>query len=213
MKYSSKHLTYLASGLIAAGFLAAVSAPAADTSLSRKAESFIKEASAGNQGEIALAQLAQQKSQSPEIKSLAEMIQNDHQQSQEKLQTIAQTHGVTLDQGLTWSQKREQGKLEKLSGSDFDQQYAKAMLEDHVNDLNKFQKAAEQLQEADVKQFAQENITAMQKHLQHAEMAAKAVGVDQATISSITSKAPAMGGTGENPESGRGGMKGMQNGY
>jgi putative membrane protein len=211
MGNSPKYLTCLASGLIAAGLLAVASAAAADSGLAMKASSFIKETSAGNQGEIALAQLAQQKSQRPEIKSLAEMIQNDHQQSQEKLQTIAQAHGVTLDQGLTWSQKREQGKLEKLSGADFDQQYAKAMLEDHVNDLNKFQKAADQLQEADLKQFAQENITAMQKHLRHAEMAAKAVGVDQATISSITSKAPAMGGTSENPENGRG--AGKQKGY
>jgi len=210
MKYSPENLTYLASGLIAAGLLAASTAGAADTSLSHKGTSFIKEASEGNQREIAMAQLAQEKSQNPEIKSLAEMIQNDHQKSQEKLQTLAQTHGVTLDQGLTWSQKREQGKLEKLSGADFDQQYAKMMLEDHVNDLNTFQKAAEQLQEPDLKQFAQDNIAAMQKHLQHAEMAAKAVGVDQATISSITSKAPAMGGAGENNEMEHGGK---QKGY
>ena len=211
MKYSAKNLTCMASGLMAAGLLAATSALAADTSLSHGATSFIKEASEGNQAEIALAQLAQQKAQNPEIKSLAEMIQTDHQQSQDKLQTIAQAHGVTLDQGLTWSEKREQGKLEKLSGADFDQQYAKDMLEDHVKDLNAFQKAEGQLQETDLKQFAQENITAMQKHLQHAEMAAKAVGVDQATISSITSKAPAMGGTGEHPEMGHG--AGQQKGY
>ena len=211
MKNSMKHLTFATSSLIAAGLLAAVSAGAADTGLSHKATSFIKEASEGNQGEIAMAQLAQQKSQNPEIKSLAEMIQNDHQQSQEKLQTIAQTHNVTLDQGLTWSQKREQGKLEKLSGADFDQQYAKNMLEDHVNDLNAFQKAADKLQESDVKQFAQENIPVMQKHLEHAKMAAKAVGVDEATISSITSKAPAMGGTGENGEMQHG--AGKPNGY
>lgn len=210
MRYSPKYLTCLAGGLIAAGLFAAASAGAADTSLSRKGESFIKEASEGNQGEIALAELAQQKGQNPEIKNLAQMIQNDHQQSQEKLQTLAQAHGTTVNEGLTWSQKREQGKLEKLSGADFDQQYAKAMLEDHVNDLNKFQKAEGELQESDLKQFAQENMAAMQKHLQHAEMAAKAVGVDQATISSITSKAPAMGGTGENGEMQHGGM---QKGY
>lgn len=203
----------VASGIVVAGMLAATSAMAADTGLSHEGKSFIKEASEGNQAEIALAQLAQQKAQSPEIKSLAQMIENDHQQSQEKLQTIAQTHDVTLDEGLTWTQKREQGKLEKLSGADFDQQYAKNVLEDHVNDLNAFQKAADKLQEPDLKQFAQENMTVMQKHLQHAEMAAKAVGVDQATISSITSKAPAMGGTGETPETGKGGMKGMKNGY
>src|SRR5579871_3426286 len=133
MKYSSQNLKRIAAGLVFAGLLAAGRAAAADTSLSREASSFIKEASEGNQGEIAMAELAQQKSQNPEIKQLAEMIQNDHQKAQDKLQTIAATHNVTLDQGLTWSQKRSQAKLEKLSGTDFDRQYAKDMLEGHAN--------------------------------------------------------------------------------
>lgn len=204
MKYSATILTRIVGGLIVAGFLAAGRAGAADTSLSHEASSFIKEASEGNQGEIAMAQLAEQKTENPEVKQLAQMIQNDHQQAQEKLQTIAQAHGVRLDQGLTWSQKRAQGKLEKLTGPDFDQQYTKNMLEDHVTVLNKFQKASEKIQEADVKQYAQENIPKLQEHLQHAETAAKAVGVDPGTISSITSKAPAMGGAGGDQGMGRG---------
>ena len=109
MKYSSLNLARISRGLVVAGLLAAGRAVAAGSSLSHEASSFLKEASEGNQGEIALAELAQQKSQNPEIKQLAELIQNDHQQSQEKLQTLARTHGVTLNQGLTWSQKRSQG--------------------------------------------------------------------------------------------------------
>jgi putative membrane protein len=206
MKYPARNLARIASGLLIAGFLAADRAFAADTSLSHEATSFIKEASEGNQGEIALARLAQEKSQNPEIKQLARMIQSDHQQAQDKLQTIAQAHGVALDQGLTRSQKRSQAKLEKLSGADFDQQYAKEMLEGHVANLNKFQKASENLQETDVKQYALDTIPKLQEHLQKTESAAKAVGVDPGTISSITSKAPAMGGTGEQnqQESGKG---------
>jgi putative membrane protein len=212
MKYSSLNLARISRGLVVAGLLAAGRAVAAGSSLSHEASSFLKEASEGNQGEIALAELAQQKSQNPEIKQLAELIQNDHQQSQEKLQTLARTHGVTLNQGLTWSQKRSQAKLEKLSGTDFDQQYAKDMLEDHVADLNKFQKASEKIQEADVKQFVQDNIPKLLAHLQKAESAAKAVGVDPSTISSITSKAPAKGGAGEQNEQQKG-MGKQQQGY
>jgi putative membrane protein len=205
MKCSARNLTRIASGLAIAGLLPAVRA-FAGTSLSHEATSFIKEASEGNQGEIALARLAQEKSQNPEIKQLAQMMQSDHQQAQDKLQTIAQAHGVTLDQGLTRSQKRSEAKLEKLSGADFDQQYAKDTLEGHVANLNKFQKASENLQETDVKQYALDTIPKMQEHLQKAESAAKAVGVDPGTISSITSKAPAAGGTGEQnqQESGKG---------
>lgn len=207
MKRTAKILTRITGGLMVAGLLVAGRAGAADNNLSMKASSFVKAASEGNQGEIAMAQLAQQKSQNSDIKNLAQTIQNDHQQAQEKLQTIAQTHGLTLDQGLSWSQKRSQAKLEKLSGADFDQQYAKDMLEDHVSDLKKFQKASEQIEETDVKQYAQDTLPKLQQHLEQAKTAAKAVGVDESTISSITSKAPAMGGTGEKQETGRGTMK------
>lgn len=215
---SSKNIArILTGGIVAAGLLAAGQLNAADTTVSgsvttpgatttgstatsttsHKASSFIKEASEGNQAEIALANLAEQKSQNSEIKQLAQMIREDHQQAQQKLQTIAQAHGVTLDQTPTWTQRRAQNKLEKLNGAEFDQTYAKDMLEDHAKDINKFQKAAQDLEESDVKEYAQECVSKMQTHLQHAESAAKAVGVDQKTISSYTEKVSggSMGGT------------------
>jgi putative membrane protein len=209
MKYSTKSITRITGGLIIAGLLAASRAGAADTTttpaLSSKGASFVKEAAAGNQSEIALAQLALQKGQNPEIKSLAQMIQQDHQQAQEKLQTIALAHGITLDPNPGWSQRRAQSKLEKLAGADFDQQYAKDMLEDHVTDIKKFQKASEAVEDSDVKQYAAETLPHLQAHLQHAEAAAKSAGVDPATITSITKNMPpAVGGVGENQESGRG---------
>jgi putative membrane protein len=209
MKYTKKSITYF-TGLIIAGLMTAGAANAADTTttgsaLSSKGSSFVKEASSGNLAEIATAQLAQQKAQNPEIKSLAQMIQQDHQQAQEKLQTIAQAHGLALEQNPSWSQKRAQSKLEKLNGADFDQQYAKDMLEDHVTDIKKFQKASQQVEDTDVKQYAQDTLPTLQKHLEHAETAAKSAGVDSATISSITKNMPgSVGGTGDNQESGHG---------
>jgi putative membrane protein len=214
MKYSAKNVTRIAGGFIVAGLLAAGPAGAADTttagstSTSHAASSFIKEAAQGNQSEIALAQLAQQKAQNSEVKDLAQMLQKDHQQAQDKLQTIAQAHGVTLDQNPSWGEKRAQSKLEKLNGADFDQQYAKDMLEDHVADIKKYEKASQQIEEQDVKQFAQDTLPTLRTHLQHAESAAKSAGVDQSTISSITKKAPeGVGGTSEKQEKGAGGSK------
>jgi putative membrane protein len=206
MKYSTKNLTRISGALIIAGLLAAGRAGAAE--LSRAASSFLKEASQANQGEIALAQLAEQKSQSAQVKELAQMIQKDHQASQQKLETIAQTHGLKLDQGLTFSEKRAQGKLEKLSGADLDQQFSKDMLEGHVANIKRFDKAARDVEEADVKQFAQETLPVLKSHLNHSETVAKASGVDQATISSITKSLPeGVGGTSDKQEKESGGSK------
>src|SRR5262249_38128548 len=153
---SSKIMTRIAGGLIVAGLLAASRAGAADTPLSSKAIEFVKEASQANMTEISLAQVAQQKTQSSEVRSLAQMILADHQEAEEKLRTIAEAHGITLDQGPSSSQRRAQEKLEKLSGADFDQQYTKDMLEGHVANIKKFQKAAQKIEDADVKKYAQD---------------------------------------------------------
>jgi len=207
MKYSNKQMTHIVGGLIIAGLLAVGRVGAADASstISSKASDFIKAASLGNQSEIAMAQLAQQKAQNPAVKELAQMIRQDHQQAQEKVQALAQTHGITLDQTQGWSERRAQSKLEKLNGADFDQQYSKDMLEDHVADIKKFQKASQQLQETDVRQYAQDTLPTLQKHLQHTEAAARSAGVDQSTITSITKSMPeSVGGVGDKPESGHG---------
>lgn len=205
MKQSSKFMSRMAGGLIVAGLLAATRVGAADTSLSSKASEFVKEASQANMAEISLAQLAQQKSQSSDVKNLAQMIQRDHQQAEAKLQTIAQAHGMTLDQNPSWSQRRSQEKLEKLTGADFDQQYTKDMLEGHVANIKKFQKASQKIEDTDVKQYAQDCLPTLQAHLNHTEVAARAVGVDQATITSITKDLPpAVGGTSEKQENGQG---------
>ncbi|MEY2466291.1 MAG: putative rane protein [Verrucomicrobiota bacterium] len=208
MKKTTIILTRLfAAGMVATGIL--VTAHAADTTItagatttdsttasatSHRASAFIKDANQGNRAEIALAELAQQKSQNADIKQLAEQLRDDHRQADQKLQAIAQAHGVTLDQELGWTQKHQQTKLEKLSGAEFDKAYATAMLKDHHDDIAKFQKASQDIQEADVKQFAQEILPKLQAHLQQAEKAARSAGVDQSTITSYTKDSSSMGG-------------------
>jgi putative membrane protein len=212
MKYSTRNLSRIAGGLFVAGLLAAGRAGAADTAtapaLSSKGVDFVKEASRINMKEIELAQLAKGKSQNPDVKALAEMIQEDHQQSEHKLTTIAQEHGLTLNQNPNRTQHREEDKLAKLSGTDFDQQYTKAMLQGHVAAIKRFESAAQEVPDPDVKQYIQETLPHLQHHLQHSETAAKSSGVDQATISSITKGLPGgVGGTGENQEHGAGSSK------
>jgi putative membrane protein len=208
MKKSILLTRVISAGIIAAAGMLAQAADTTinantttDQSVSHKASAFIKDAAQANRGEIAFAQIAEQKSQNSDIKQLAQQLREDHQQADQKLQTIAQAHGVTVDQDLTWMQKREQGKLEKLSGAEFDKEYAKTMLKDHHADIAKFQKAAQDIQEPDVKQFAQEILPKLQAHLQHAEQAAQAVGVDQSTISSYTKQSSGAGGTADKSQS------------
>lgn len=167
------------------------------------AKGFIKEAYRDNQMELQLAGIGQNKAQNAELKTYCEQIQKHHTQANKDLQPLAQKYGVTEDQ--SWLREHEVNKFEKeSSGPEFDKNLATEMLKSHQKALGRFERAALKLKETDVKQYAENMLPKLREHLQHGATVAQAVGVDPSTISSIMSKTPAVGGTGENQEFGTG---------
>jgi putative membrane protein len=165
------------------------------------AQAFLKAAAEGNAAEIALADVAERKAQNPEVKQLATLIRKDHQQAAEQLQPVAQAHGVVTSQTLDAKHQKIVDRFQQMSAVKFDQEYTKDMLKDHVKDISKYEKAAQQIKETDVQQYAQNTLPTLRQHLQHAQQAALAAGVDQATISSILRKSSdSMGGTSDEQE-------------
>ncbi len=167
------------------------------TKADSKTLSFIKDAARDNDDEIALAEVGIRKAQNPDLKSFCQMLQQDHTQANQQLQPIAQKYGVSLDQTMKGKGSHEVSKFEKeTAGQKWDQKFATEMLKDHQKDIQKYERASTQLQEPDVKQFAQTMIPKLEQHFQHAETVAKEVGVDQSTISSYAKKLPGNGNVG-----------------
>jgi putative membrane protein len=168
--------------------------PSAETDVSSKishrAKEFLKEAAQANQTEIAMANVAESKTQNSAVKDLARMMRTDHQQNYAQLQTIAGAHGITLESAPDWMNQREINRLQKANDADFDKEYTKVMLKDHVKCLKRFDKAASEIEVQDVKQYAQSTLPALRSHLQHSEDAARAVGLDESTITSILKDLP-----------------------
>lgn len=89
-------------------------------------------------------------------------------------------------------------KLQKAEASSFDKEFATEILKAHQKDIKQFSKAAQELQESDVKQFAQDQLPKLQQHFQTASQVAQTVGVDEATVTSLNKDLPqAVGGTSE----------------
>jgi putative membrane protein len=158
--------------------------------ISHRAKEFLKAAGQANQMEIAMANVAENKSQNTQVKDLARMMRSDHEQNYGLLQTVAQNHGLTLDPKLDFLNQHEVNRLQKANDADFDKEYTKVMLKDHVKCINRFEKAASDMEEQDVKQYAQNTLPALRHHLQKSEEVARAVGVDEATITSIMQDLP-----------------------
>lgn len=166
------------------------------------AKTFLREAVEGNLAEVALAQVAERKSQNSEVKQFAQMLRQDHEQANQQLQPIAQAHGVAVTQSLNPKHQKKLDQFQNLSGSEFDKQYVTDMLKDHQKEIAKYESASQQVKETDVQQYAQTTLPKLRQHLQHATQTAQAIGIDQSTISSILKRTPgSMGGTGESSSS------------
>jgi putative membrane protein len=99
---------------------------------------FMKEAMEGDMAEIQLAQLAQQKASSDQVKQFAQRMIDDHTKLDAQMKPLAQQFGVDAPSDLSAKHKTVQNKLQGLSGAKFDQEYVKAMVSDHREDDQAF---------------------------------------------------------------------------
>ena len=164
--------------------------PPPESNISHRAKEFLKEAAQANQTEIAMANAAEGKTQNAQVKELAHMMRTDHEQNYAQVQTLAQAHGITLDASLDMLNQHEVNRLQKVHDADFDKDYTKVMLKDHVKCIKRFEKAGADIEEQDVKQYALNTLPALRHHLQKSEEAARSAGLDEATIVSILKDLP-----------------------
>lgn len=140
---------------------------------------FISKAMEGGMAEVQLGQLAQQKSQSNDVKQFAAKMVNDHGQMGDKwLKPVAKQMGLNEPSGPSKKDKKEIEKLQGLSGQDFDRAYITMMVKDHEKDLKEFQGEAQAAQDPTVKEIADKGSQVIQQHLQIIEQIAKAHNID-----------------------------------
>jgi len=129
-------------------------------------QAFVRKALEGGAVEVQLGQLAQQKSQSEDVKQFGQKMVEDHTQLAEQMKPIAQQLGVKEPKGPSKKDKQLIAKLEGLSGPQFDEAYIQAMVKDHKEDLKEFKDEAQAAQNQNVKQAAQQGAGVISQHLQ-----------------------------------------------
>ena len=137
--------------------------------LTRASEKFVKEAAEGGMMEVELGKLAVEKANREQVKAFGRQMQDDHGKANEELKAIAAANGVRFPQSLQGKHKRTADRLAKLSGTEFDLQYMRFIIEDHKKDLDAFQREADKGQDPDVKQFAAKQLPILKKHLDAAQ--------------------------------------------
>jgi putative membrane protein len=137
-------------------------------------QEFVRKALEGGAAEVQLGQLAQQRSQSDDVKQFGQKMVQDHTQlGDQVIKPIAKQLGVTAPKGLSKKDKQLVASLEGLSGPQFDQEYIKAMVKDHRQDLKEFKSEAQMSQDPNVKKAAEEGTDVISRHLQMIEQIAQ----------------------------------------
>jgi putative membrane protein len=138
------------------------------TTLSAKTDpTFLTEAIQINLAEISVGNLAEKNGGSEDVKSFGKMLIEDHTASNTKATSLAQANGITPPTEPNAEEKKMHDELAKLSGTEFDREFAKAMVKGHEDAIAKFEAASKG--DDDVAKFAQETLPTLQEHLKTAQ--------------------------------------------
>ena len=127
--------------------------------------SFAMKAAQGGMTEVKVGQLAADKASNADVKAFGQQMVDDHTKANDQLKSVAQEEGMTLPTDINAKQQAMYDKLSKLSGSDFDKAYVKAMMMDHQEDVKDFNKEATSGRDPKIKSFASETLPVVQGHL------------------------------------------------
>jgi len=94
---------------------------------------FVHDVAMMNMAEIELSRVALEKAASPDIKTFAQRMIDDHDLSGSALKSVVSGRSIDWPTQLDDKHRKDIDDLSKKQGNDFDREYAKAMVEGHQN--------------------------------------------------------------------------------
>jgi putative membrane protein len=148
---------------------AALSLSALQAAESAADTKFANDAAIGGLMEVELGKIAEKNATSPQVKEFGAMMVTDHGKANEELKGIAAGKGIQIPAELPKAKQAMVEKLSKVTGEEFDKTYVADMVKDHKKDLAEFQKAAKNLDDPQLKAFAEKGTGMIEHHLQRIE--------------------------------------------
>lgn len=130
---------------------------------------FVKHEAAAGMATVKIAELGVKKATRPEVKTFAEMIVKEHTAANEELRKLAVTKGVELSAVIDAKHAEIFQKLEQYSGTEFDKEFLDVAVSGHKKCVGRFEDAAKDSQDNDVKMWAAKMLPALKSHLAQAE--------------------------------------------
>ncbi|MGE5395279.1 MAG: DUF4142 domain-containing protein [Candidatus Saccharibacteria bacterium] len=131
---------------------------------SNKDDDFIKDAVSGGLMEVELGRYAQQNAKNPRVRNFGAMMVRDHSKANDELKTLLTQKSITVPATMDDKHHDKMTDIQKKTGSDFDKDYMKEMVDDHEKDVDKFKKQAENGTDPELKSFAAKTLPILLMH-------------------------------------------------
>ena len=172
-----------------------------DDKLASGDRKFIETAAGSGMFEVQVAQLAASRAKSPDVKSFAGMLVDQHQKANDELTQMANAKGVELPAAPPRAMRNETEKLAKKNGAEFDKEFIRNVgIKAHEKDIKAFEKASKDVKDPELKAFATKSLPMLKEHLAQAQKLEKGGGMDH--------DAAAMGNSGSSGSAGNAGTAG-----
>jgi putative membrane protein len=128
-------------------------------------QSFVEDTLKGNDAQVQMSQLAQQKATSGDVKEFSQRMVQIHTQLNQQLVPLAKQLNVSESQKPSKQEKKEIAQLQQLSGPEFDTAYLQAMAKEQEHTLKQF-KSEESAQNPMIQKVAKVDEPVLSQHYQ-----------------------------------------------
>jgi len=135
--------------------------------------SAMKQIAQANLNEISAGKAGVSKAQSPDVKSFAQKMVDDHTKMYEEMKALAARKDVSLPKDANMKDMAQMKLMERKSGADFDREFMEHMVKEHEQTLKDVQAIAAKAKDADFKAALQKATPKIQEPLAHAQRLAK----------------------------------------
>ena len=125
---------------------------------------FVYEVVGSSYGEIKLAELANQRSRTAEVKQIAQQLLAAHSGTLNDLKTLAQSKAISIPVEEPDASKRKLEDMAQEQGNDFDKQWLQEMIDLHEKDIEKFEHRLKNTDDAELKAFISKALPDLKKH-------------------------------------------------
>ncbi len=136
-------------------------------------QAFVKLVMERDAAEVLMGQLAQQKSESLDIKQIGQRTIENRTTLDDQFKGMAKSLDVAVPKGPSKKDSQLIARLATLSGSQFDEEYLRAVVKSNRRDVKDFQVEAQNAQDPYLLQAVQQDVPVISKHLQAIEDVAK----------------------------------------